>query len=165
MKYFSLILISLLIISFIACNNRNQNDNKTNLKDAAKNQISPIEGNWILVSNEVYGRQIKPKRFPQQLKIFHDGYFSFVMYDSIGNFYYAGAGPYEINGNMYKETFAYSSDTSYNDSKDWQRWEIKGDTLIFYGFEKAELADGADVTKEWGGRNKFIEKRIKVTQP
>jgi hypothetical protein len=84
------------------------------------------------------------------------------MYDSSGNFYYAGAGPYEINGNLYKETFTYSSDTIYNDSKDWQRWEMKGDTLIFYGFEKAEMADGRDVTKEWGGKGKFIEKRVRV---
>lgn len=47
-----------------------------------------------------------------------------------------------------KENFTYSLDTMYNDSKDWQKWDMKDDTLIFYGLEKAELADGRDVTKE-----------------
>lgn len=146
----------------MACNNKNKKQGNDTYSEQNRDAYSPIEGNWVLVSNEVYGKQIKPKRSPQQLKIFNDGYFSFIMYDSSGNFYYAGAGPYEINGNLYKETFTYSSDTIYNDSKDWQRWEMKGDTLIFYGFEKAEMADGRDVTKEWGGKGKFIEKRVRV---
>lgn len=127
----------------------------------AKAAASPIEGNWILVSNEVNGKLVRPKRYPQQIKMFHDGYYSFVMYDSAGAFYFAGAGPYELDGNMYKETFTFSSDTSYNDSKDWQRWEMKGDTLYFYGFEKAEMGNGRDATAEWG-KNKFIEKRVRL---
>ena len=95
--------------------------------------------------------------------MFHDGYFSFIMYDTSGKFSIAGAGPYEINGNMYKETVGYCSwDTSYLNSKDWQKWEMKADTLIFYGFEKAEMADGKDVTKEWNANGKFIEKRVRV---
>lgn len=93
--------------------------------------------------------------------MFHDGYFSFVMYDASGNFYYAGAGPYSLEGNMYKETFTYSSDTAYIDATDWQRWELKGDTLLFFGFEKVTLKDGKDETAEWG-KNKFIEKRVRV---
>ena len=39
---------------------------------------------------------------------------------------------------------------------------MKGDTLIFYGFEKAEMADGKDVTKEWNVNGKFIEKRVRA---
>lgn len=162
MKYISNSLVAI-VITFMACDNKVEKVNPSAGKEAG-NKISPIEGNWILVSNEVYGKPIKSKRYPQQLKMFHDGFFSFVMYDSAGNFYYAGAGPYELDGNIYKEIFTYSSDTLYNDSRDWQRWELKGDTLFFYGFEKAELANGKDVTQEWGGKGKFIEKRIRATK-
>lgn len=128
---------------------------------AAKAAASPIEGDWILVSNEVNGRLVEPKRYPQQVKMFHDGYFSFFMYDSAGRFYASGAGPYELDGNMYKETFDFYSDTIYIGSRDWQQWELKGDTLYFYGFKKGEMADGKDVTEEWG-KDKFIEKRVRL---
>jgi hypothetical protein len=95
--------------------------------------------------------------------MFHDGYFSFIMYDTSGKFSIAGAGPYEINGNMYKEILAFGSgDTSYINANDWQKWEMKGDTLIFYGFEKAEMPDGKDVTNDWNANGKFIEKRVRV---
>ena len=107
------------------------------ITDNPQATASSIEGNWILVSNEVNGRLVTPKRSPQQVKMFHDGYFSFVMYDSAGGFSLAGAGPYELDGNMYKETFQYCSDTVYNGAKDWQQWEIKADTLYFYGFKKS----------------------------
>lgn len=39
---------------------------------------------------------------------------------------------------------------------------MKGDTLIFYGFEKAEMPDGKDVTKKWNENGKFIEKRVRA---
>ncbi|PVD51373.1 hypothetical protein DC498_14620 [Terrimonas sp.] len=149
------------VIFFAACNSNIDNQEAAiSEKDTAK-PYSPIEGNWVLVSNEVYGKMTQPKRFPQQVKMFHDGYYAFVMYDAAGNFYYAGAGPYEVNGNMYKETFAYATDTTDVDAWDTQRWEIKGDTLIFYGFEKAALADGTDVTEKWG-KHKFVEKRVRL---
>lgn len=156
------IALTFLIINIITgCNQKQNADTAAQLKNKAP---SPIEGNWILVSSEVNGKMIKPKRFPQQFKMFHDGYFSFLMYDSSGKFWMAGAGPYEVNGNMYKETVGYCSwDTSYLNSKDWQKWEMKADTLIFYGFEKAEMADGKDVTKEWNASvGNFIEKRVRV---
>ena len=160
MKQIFIALTVLIIIGFIACTSK-QNSSKPD--ESVEKKISPIEGNWILVSNEVNGKLVKPKRSPQQFKMFHDGYFSFLMYDSSGKFSMAGAGPYEINGNMYKETVGYCSwDTSYLNSKDWQKWEMKGDTLIFYGFEKAEMPDGKDVTQQWNANGKFIEKRVRV---
>lgn len=127
----------------------------------SKTNSSPIDGTWIVVSNEVNNKVVTPKRDPQQLKMFHDGYFSFTMYDGDGNFHYAGAGPFSLEGNMYKETFEYASDTSDIGSSDWQRWELKGDTLMFYGFEKAQSKDGKDLTEVWG-KNQFIEKRIRI---
>jgi hypothetical protein len=112
------------------------------------------------VENEINGKKVNAEK-TQQFKVFHDGYFSFIMYDEAGKFYLAGAGPYEINGNTYIETHTYSSDPKYIGAKDWQKWEMKEDTLIFYGFEKVLLADGSDVTKEMGGSH-FVEKRVRV---
>lgn len=161
MKYSKVILLSLFIWTLAACKNKTEQQNNPSLNRTTDKPFSPIEGNWILVSNEVYGKQVKPKRYPQQFKMFNDGFFSYLMYDSAGHFYNAGAGHYEVNGNMYKETFTFFSDTIYIGSKDWQRWEMKGDTLFFYGFEKAESVDGKDVTQDWG-KGKFVEKRVRA---
>jgi hypothetical protein len=156
-----LIAITVVVITgLIACTSK-QNSSKPD--ESTEKKISPIEGNWITVSFEQNGKITHPKRVPQEFKMFHDGYFSFIMYDTSGKFSIAGAGPYEINGNMYKETVGYCSwDTSYLNSKDWQKWEMKGDTLIFYGFEKAEMPDGKDVTSDWNAGGRFIEKRVRV---
>ena len=59
---------------------------------------------------------------PQQFKMFHDGFFSLVMYNDEGQFSLAGAGPYEIDGDMYKETVPFHSDTAFTGCKDWQKW-------------------------------------------
>ena len=32
---------------------------------------------------------------------------------------------------------------------------MRGDTFIFYGFEKAEIPDGKDVTEEWNRNGRF----------
>jgi hypothetical protein len=40
---------------------------------------------------------------------------------------------------------------------------MKGDTFIFYGFEKAEFPDGKDVTEELNASiENFIEKTVRV---
>lgn len=39
---------------------------------------------------------------------------------------------------------------------------MKCNTLIFYGFEKVEMSDGKDVTKQWNENGKFIEKRVRA---
>jgi hypothetical protein len=159
MRYF-LIVMGLLPVLY-SCSNRAGSAEKEISADPQSTATSPIEGNWILVANIENGKLVAPKRSPQQIKMFQDGYFSFVMYDSAGGFYLAGAGPYELNGNMYKETFQFCSDTIYNGARDWQQWEIKGDTLYFYGFKKVEMADGKDVT-DAAGRDRFIEKRVRL---
>lgn len=159
MKQFLLVIATWLLLILTACNQQKQN---ANTPAVVNEKFAAIEGNWETVSIEMNGRQTKPKRFPQQFKMFHDGFFSLVMYDDSGNFSLAGAGPYELNSNMYKETSIYNSDTNYINSKNWQKWEMKGDTLIFYGFEKAETPDGKDVTKEWNENGTFIEKRVRA---
>ncbi len=159
MKRFPLVLVTCSLFILPACNEQNH---KEKTPAAANEKYSSIEGSWETVSFDINGRQTQPKRIPQQFKMFHDGFFCLVMYDDSGNFSLAGAGPYELTGDLYKETFTYSSDTNYINSKNWQKWEMKGDTLIFYGFEKAEMPDGQDVTKQWNENGKFIEKRVQA---
>lgn len=146
------------IISFCIFSCNSSNDKK--VKEEKKG--SAIDGTWELVSSERNSKFSHPMRSPSQLKMFNDGWFSFMMYNDSGNFYYAGAGPFELKDNMYKETFRYSSDTTYINWKDWQKWEMKGDTLIFYGFEKVENPNGKEVTADWNRKGTFIEKRVRV---
>lgn len=137
-----------------------QNTGKPSETEAGSTARSPIEGNWELVENRVNGELVKPKR-PQQFKVFHDGFYSFLMYKPDGSFYMTAAGPYSTNGNQYKETVNYCSDTTLVGTSDWQEWKLDGDTLIFSGFKKVVNPTGKDVTKEWGGDN-FVEKRIRA---
>ena len=155
--FFSIIIM---IISLIACNDKPINNQETLPIQSDIKSYSPLEGNWELVSKEVVGHKINLSQH-QQFKVFDKGFFCYVGYDSVGNFHSAGAGPYEVNGNTYKETMSYYSNPKYVGASDWQEWEMKGDTLIFYGFKKVTLSDGTDVTKEWED-HKFIEKRIRA---
>jgi hypothetical protein len=159
MKRVFIAITIIILIGLMACSQKQKDNTADELK--VKNS-SPIDGNWVTVSFEQNGKLFKPKRFPQQMKMFHDGYFSMIAYDTTGNFSYAGAGHFEINGNMYKESVDFHSTTDFINYKDWEKWEMKGDTLICYGFEKVEMPDGKDVTKEWSANGKFIEKRVRV---
>lgn len=149
------------ILSFlflaIACS---QSDQSTQHESDTK---SPLDGSWELVENWVNGQLVSPQKHPQQFKIFHDGFFSYLMYKPNGSFYNAGAGTYSTEGNQYKETFLYYSDSVYIGSSDWQEWKLESDTLYFYGFRKAVDKTGKDVTQEWG-RNKFVEKRVRANR-
>ena len=40
--------------------------------------------------------------------------------------------------------------------------EMKDGSLICYGFEKAEMPDGKNVTKEWNANGRIIEKRVRA---
>jgi hypothetical protein len=124
--------------------------------------ISGIEGNWELVENRVGGKVIVPQR-SQQIKVFNDGFFSYLMYNPDGSFHGAGAGTYTIDGNTYTETFRYSSDTTWVGFADQQTWELRGDTLIFAGFKKVLDRAGREMAPgTWGG-DMFVEKRVRAT--
>ncbi|GAB3952296.1 hypothetical protein GCM10028805_34050 [Spirosoma harenae] len=149
----------LFIISlFVLCLACSQSDQSAQQEKAS---TSSLDGSWELVENRVEGKIVVPKLRPQQFKIFHDGFFSYLMYKPDGSFYNAGAGTYSTKGNQYKETFLYYSDTIYVGSSDWQEWKLEGDTLYFYGFKKAIDKSGRDVTQEWG-LDKFVEKRVRA---
>jgi hypothetical protein len=161
MRQHSLIAFLIALVYTTSCNDTSDTGQKASDTPRQENTAhTPIEGNWELVSYVDKGKVIDTRK-AQQFKAFHDGFFYVIMYDSLGNFYMAGAGPYGIDGKTYKETFTYYSDTTYIGSSDWQEWEMKGDTLQFKGFTKGLMADGRDVTDEWG-RSTFDAKFVRA---
>jgi hypothetical protein len=123
-----------------------------------KNNTSALEGAWELVWEDTGGK-IRSTGKPTQIKLFTDGYFSYLMQDSTGKWNYGGAGTYEVDGNTYKEKHLYSTIPEYVGATDWQEFEMQGDTLVFKLFSKVVLADGKDVTNQWP---KIIEKRVRA---
>jgi hypothetical protein len=139
----------------------------TDTKTKAETQVSiankasstsPIDGSWELVWESV-GGVIRDKGKTSQFKMFHDGFFSLIAFDSSGKWSWDGAGTCSLDGNIYKETFKYSSVPEYIGARDWQEYELKNDTLITTGFTKVVFANGEDKTSVYP---KFIEKRVRA---
>jgi hypothetical protein len=110
-----------------------------------KTGASPLEGAWELISSETNGKTTRYEK-PAQIKLFTGGYFSLIMKDSTGRSYFGIAGPFEVNGNVYKETATYSTISEYIGFSDWQEFELKQDTLYFKLFTKMLDAQGRDIT-------------------
>lgn len=155
MPHFALIAL-LCMVSFGCSSTDSSTQQNRPMTDPAQ-----LEGAWEMVENQVTGQVIRPVT-PQQMKIFHDGFFSFVMYGSDGGFVHAGAGTYSVEGNRYTETFRYYSDTTWVGYTDEQTWELRGDTLIFSGFKKVFDRTGKLMpANAWGG-DRFVEKRVRA---
>jgi len=123
-------------------------------------KTSPIEGSWELYSTEKGGKTTYHKK-PSQIKMYHDGYCSVIAFDSTGKLSYAAAGTYEWDGIHYKETCEYHSNPIRIGGTLWFDCTVKGDTMWLAGFKKVVMADGTDITKDWGG-DSFIEKKVRV---
>jgi hypothetical protein len=139
-----------------------------NKSHQAKNHLfetlaSPIDGAWELYSTESGGKTTTHKK-PKQIKVYSDGHFCMMTYNEEGKFDFAVAGTYELDGNHYKETATYVSNWPEGIGASlWFDWSksANGDTLYFSGFKKVIMADGKDVTKDWGG-DSFTEKKVRV---
>lgn len=154
MNQFKSLLPSLLfILSATAIVSCNQNEKKAESQPTSTSSTSPIEGEWVTVSAD--GKIT-------QFKMWHDGFYSLIMQDSLGKWTAAAAGSYSIDGNTYKETIHYHSNPEYVGASDWQTFELKGDTLYFRGFDKVVYADGSDKTSQFD--NKFEEKRVRANK-
>jgi hypothetical protein len=149
--FFTLVISAALILCF----------SYAQIPDTPSKKISPIDGNWEKVSTVVNGKLSTPKRRPAEFKMFNDGYFSLIHYNEAGALGFAGAGVFEINGNHYKETFRYAHDSTLIGASVWFDWHMEGDTLVFTGFKKVTLADGKDITKDWGG-DTWVERRVRA---
>ena len=153
MNQFKSLLPSLLfILSSTAIVSCDQNEKKAESQPTSTSSTSPIEGEWVTVSAD--GKIT-------QFKMWHDGFYSLIMQDSLGKWTAAAAGSYSIDGNTYKETIRYHSNPEYVGASDWQTFELKGDTLYFKGFDKVLYADGSDKTSQFG---KFEEKRVRANK-
>jgi hypothetical protein len=153
----SLCIISLLIF-FSACDNssatENKNENTPTTDTVAK--MSSLDGAWELVWAKYNDTLADVSKAPL-FKMFHDGIFSLIARDSSGKITFAGYGNYEVNGNVYKETFTYHNTAEYVGGMDWQKYELKGDTLYFRGFDKVVIGG-----KEEKDFPKIEEKRVRI---
>jgi hypothetical protein len=141
------IFLGFIVMTLVSCN-----DKKAEGQPASTSSVSPLDGPWKLVSAD--GKIT-------QFKMWHDGFFSLIMQDSLGKWSISGAGTYSIDGNNYKETFQYCSVPEFVGASYWQTYELKGDTLYFKGFDKVVYADGTDKTSQFG---KFEETRVKANK-
>lgn len=150
--------ILLLLLNFLSCSN-GPSEEKTGTKEVVQNlERNELEGAWEVVWAQTDG-QVDQNQMPTQLKMFIDGYFSFIMQDSLGEWTLSSAGTYETDGNVYKETHLYSTNPEWVGVTDWQEFEIKGDTLINKLFTKIINANGEDVTDQ---APKMEEKRVRA---
>lgn len=99
MKINSLVVVVALLS--VAC----QNGDKSSETARDPTVRSPIEGNWELVENRVNGGVSKSSRL-QQFNVFHDGFYSFIMYKPDGSFYASAAGPHTVTGTSIKKRYA-----------------------------------------------------------
>ncbi len=153
---FTSVMCIFLFIS-VSCNNTTSDVEKQGASESSKNAATPIDGAWEIVWAKANDTLQNPSS-PHQFKMFNNGIFSIIAKDSAGNISYAGYGKYELDGNIYKETFIYSDDPKYIGATDWQEYELKGDTLYTKCFNKV-IIGGKDVTAEFP---KIEEKRVRV---
>ncbi len=151
------LLINIALLLF-ACAGNNSNEENTAATTNSTSSVTSIDGAWELIWESVGGVERNNEK-TSQFKMFHDGFFTLIAFDSSGKWSWDGAGTYSLDGNVYKETFRYSSVPEYIAASDWQEYELKGDTLITKGFTKVVFADGKDKTSDYP---KFVEKRVRA---
>ena len=153
--FFSALLLATVCVLAFVPNKPQRMDNPLH-----KTTASPIEGAWELYSTEKAGKTTYHKK-PSQIKVHHDGYCSVIAFDSTGKFNYAAAATYELDGIHYKETCTYHTMPALIGASLWFDCSITGDTMLLSGFKKVVMADGRDVTKDWGG-DSFVQKKVRV---
>jgi hypothetical protein len=156
MKITSIVLIAFMAgILFVNCSDSANKEKVSSEIKTGETKASAIDGAWETVSFQ----QNNQPGTNNQFKIFNGGFFSLISRDSAGKFSYAGYGKYELDGNLYKETFLYHYNAAYIGAINWQEFELKEDTLYMKGFNKVVLADGVDKTADFP---KFVEKRVRA---
>jgi hypothetical protein len=155
------LLFTLLFMAIVAfnpgCTNSKAKDPKTPAQKGSSSTAA-IDGSWELVWESAGGKAREDGKI-SQFKMFNDGFFSLITQDSAGKSSWAGAGTCSLNGNIYQETFRYSSNPDYVGATDWQEYELMGDTLYSKGFTKVVFANGEDKTASFPT---FEEKRVRA---
>lgn len=151
--------VAAIMLVVTACNAASKTEIKTDTSPVtATSPTAAIDGSWELVWENVGGK-VRDNGKSSQFKMFHNGFFSLISQDSLGNWAWAGAGTCSLDGNTYQESFTHSTVPEYVGASDWQEYELKGDTLISRGFKKVIFANGEDKTNSFPP---FEEKRVRA---
>jgi hypothetical protein len=113
---------------------------------------APLVGAWELIHGEYTdptgSTTIAGNGRPFQLKLFTGTHFAYVMGNEDGSFREAGAGPYTLEGDTYRETHAYQSESQLiGFTANWT-YRVSGDTLYMEGPTQVWDAAGNEVTEQ-----------------
>ena len=120
-----------------------------------------IEGGWEVVWGK-YGDNVRDPGKPFQFKMFSDRHFSFIAEDGQGNWNWAAAGTYELEGDIYRETAIYNSIKEYVGLVLEWKYDVRGDTLIMEGPLKVMDTAGNILTQYNDRLNTMREIRVRA---
>ena len=104
------------------------------IKSVSNTSVSSLNGCWKRISVIVNG---KPEANPlEQIRLFNDGFYTYIGEDSAHNWTRTFGGTYDISNNIFKETTRYSSFPAVVGVTHWQEFKITGDTVSFKLFTK-----------------------------
>lgn len=127
-------------------------------KSVSKFSVSSLNGCWKRVSVITDG---KSGVEPLQLRIFSDGFFTYIGQDTAQKWTRTFAGTYEIDNNLYKETIQYSSTPDIIGLIHWQEIKLTGDTLRLKFYHKRVDANGKELPKPASTREVLLVKMKK----
>jgi len=137
--HLSLMLAGLLsIVASVAVEAQN-----SNRKPMSESTQALLNGSWKRIAVIQDG---KPEAAPlEQIRLFHDGFYTYIGQDSAHNWTRTFGGTYELSGNTYKEMMRYCYLPAIVGNTHWQSFKIKGDTLRIKLFEKMMDSTGKEV--------------------
>jgi len=107
-------------------------------------KLSILNGCWQRIAIIVNGKaESNP---PQQIRLFHEGFYTIIGQDSANAWTHSFGGTYEISNNIYKEKTLYCSNPDIIGVSHWQEMNIKGDTVSFKLFKKMIDSSGKELT-------------------
>lgn len=128
---------------------------------APDNSSNLLDGGWYLVEG-TYAGQKREESKPFQFKLFGDGQFAFLMKSEGGAWDYSSTGSYELEGDIYRETFEFSTSSAFMGVTAEWKFELKGDSLFMEGPTKIINTDGQEAPELAGGYNTMQEVRVRA---
>lgn len=153
-----------LAFSILSCNNNQVSTAQASLSSGAEAPsaaASEIDGGWYLVKG-TYGGQAREESSPFQFKLFREGQFAFLMKSEGGAWDYSSTGSYEIEGDVYREKFEFSTNPSFVGVTTEWKFKISGDSLYMEGPTKIINTEGKEAPELAGGYNTMQEVRVQA---
>ena len=157
----SLLCLSLLLL---ACGPTSEPTAEASLAErsaAPEDANAILDGGWYLVEG-TYAGQKRAESKPFQFKLFGDGQFAFLMKSDGGAWDYSSTGSYELDGDVYRETFEFSTNPAFAGVTAEWKFELKGDSLFMEGPTKIINTDGQEAPELAGGYNTMQEVRVRA---